>query len=92
VGNCDKVDVVPIDPTRLFGSTHTEEPRINSNCKGVKDRSLAGSVVADNEIEVRIKLDPALSEFLEILDRQLLNLHDSPLFFSKLVLAQEGNH
>jgi hypothetical protein len=85
VVNRGKVDIVPVDATCLFGSTHAKEPRINSNSKSVKDRGLAGGVIADKEIEVRIELDPALSEFLEILDRQLLNLHDSPLFFSNLV-------
>jgi hypothetical protein len=85
LGDWDEMHLVSINSASLFRGPHSQKPRINSDGKGVKNRSLSRGVVADKKIKVRIKLDVALSEFLEILDRQLLNQHDSPLFFSKLV-------
>ena len=61
--------MIPIDAACPFGCAHAQEPRIHRDGKGVKDRGLAGRVVADKEIEVRIELNPAPLELLEILDR-----------------------
>ena len=61
--------MIAVDSACLFSGAQSEEPRIHCDRKRVKDRGLARRIVADNKIEVRIKVDPAASKLLEILDR-----------------------
>jgi hypothetical protein len=71
----DNPDVTGRNPPAFFIPIDAADPAFQEYREGVQNRGLPGTVVSDQQIEMRIKLNLARPESVEILDFQPINPH-----------------
>jgi hypothetical protein len=72
---CCYSNLIGPDARALLVSTDTEKPTTDQNRKRVKHGCLPGGVVADEQVEPWIESKGTALKAVEIMDRQIVNLH-----------------
>jgi hypothetical protein len=72
---CGDADFFGADAWTTLEPPKAEKPAPNPNRKGIQNRGLTGGVVTHEQIETWIEAEFTVRETVEVLDREMVNLH-----------------